>query len=93
MDKSKTDWAHYWHDLGFSVVPVHYVKPDGSCSCAAGKDCPSPGKHPAPDRWKRYQNKRADADTLEIWFDGRFKNYNLGVVTGKISGNVRVALV
>ena len=37
MDKSKTDWAHYWHGLGFSVVPVHYVLPDGSCSCAAGK--------------------------------------------------------
>ena len=90
VDKSKTDWAHYWHGLGFSVVPVHYVLPDGSCSCAAGKDCPSPGKHPAPDRWKRYQNKRADKDTLEIWFDGRFKNYNLGVVTGKISGNVFV---
>ena len=25
-----------------------------------------------------------------MWFDGRFKDYNLGVVTGKISGNVFV---
>jgi len=72
------------------VIPVHYVKADGSCSCAAGNDCPSPGKHPAPTRWKKYQTEQADQDTLEIWFDGRFKDFNLGVVTGKISGNVFV---
>lgn len=88
--ETKLEWAKYWHEQGFSVVPVHYVKPDGSCSCPMGKDCPSPGKHPAPSRWKNYQNKRADMDTLEMWFDGRFRDYNLGVVTGSISNNVFV---
>lgn len=85
---SKLDWALWWAGHGFSCVPVHYVKPDGSCSCNQGKDCPSPGKHPAANRWKHYQNVRADEDTLTIWFDGRFKDYNLGVVTGSVSGNV-----
>ena len=85
---TRLDWALWWAAKGFSVVPVHYVKPDGSCSCSQGKDCPSPGKHPAPSRWKHYQTQRADEDTLTIWFDGRFKDYNIGVVTGEISGNV-----
>jgi hypothetical protein len=84
----KLRWAKFWADKGFSVVPVHFVKKDGSCSCSAGAGCDSPGKHPAPSRWKRYQEKRADGDQLEMWFEGRFKDYNLGVVTGSISGNV-----
>lgn len=86
--ETRLDWALWWAAKGFSVVPVHYVLPDGSCSCSQGKDCPSPGKHPAPARWKHYQTQRADEDTLTIWFDGRFKNHNIGVVTGEISGNV-----
>ncbi len=86
--ETRLDWALWWAAKGFSVLPVHYVKPDGSCSCSLGKDCPSPGKHPAPSRWKHYQTQRADEDTLTIWFDGRFKDHNIGVVTGEISGNV-----
>lgn len=88
--ETNLEYARWWYDKGFSVVPVHYVKPDGSCSCNAGKDCASPGKHPAGGRWQKYQNERADLDTLELWFDGRFKKYNLGVVTGSVSGNVFV---
>lgn len=88
-EQSKTEWAKFWFEKGFSVIPVHYVK-DGVCSCKMGKDCPSPGKHPAPSRWKMYQEKKADTHTLEMWFDGRFADYNLGVVTGKISGNIFV---
>jgi len=87
--QTKTDWAKFWFQKGFSVIPVHYVK-DGVCSCKMGRDCPSPGKHPAPSRWKAYQEKKADTHTLEMWFDGRFADYNLGVVTGKISGNIFV---
>ena len=85
---SKVKWAKHWHDRGFSVVPVHYVKEDGSCSCAAGKDCHSPGKHPAPRSWKKYQEKRADHDQLEWWFEEEYEDYNIGVVTGKISNNI-----
>ena len=90
MERSKIEWAKYWSDLGFSVIPVHYVKPDGSCSCSRGADCESPGKHPAPARWKKYQERKADADTLEMWFGGQYKDYNIGVVTGKVSNNVFV---
>lgn len=85
---NKLQWAKFWADKGFSVVPVHYVKDDGSCSCSRGSECESPGKHPAPSRWKKYQEERADVDQLEMWFEGRFKDHNIGVVTGAISGNV-----
>lgn len=85
---TKLDWAKFWSNKGFSVVPVHYVRSDGSCSCSQGHDCPSPGKHPAPKSWSVFQEKCADEYTLEMWFNGRYKDYNLGVVTGKVSGNI-----
>ena len=79
-----------WHKQGFSVIPVHYVKDDGSCSC--NQDCGSPGKHPALRTWTQYQVKRASEITLISWFEpeGRYEDYNLGVVTGAVSGNVFV---
>jgi hypothetical protein len=84
----KLKWAKYWASKGFSVVPVHYVLDDGSCSCSRGSECESPGKHPAPSRWVKYQKECANIDQLEMWFEGRFKDYNIGVVTGVVSGNV-----
>ncbi len=88
MEKTKYEWAKYWAEKGFSVIPVHKVDENGVCSCSLGKDCTSPGKHPAKSKWKQYQEKKADADTLFMWFEGRFKDYNIGVVTGKISNNI-----
>ena len=85
---NKLEWANYWESQGFSVIPVHYVRKDGSCSCSMGKDCTSKGKHPAPKSWKEFQTKKADPNQLKQWFDGQYKDFNLGVVTGKVSGNV-----
>ena len=79
------EWAKYWAEMGFSVVPVHAVK-NGACSCFKGKECTSKGKHPALD-WTQYQSKKADKKQISEWFSGKYKGYNIGVVTGKISGN------
>jgi hypothetical protein len=79
------EWAKYWADMGFSVVPVHTIK-NGACSCFKGKECKSMGKHPALD-WTQYQKKKADSKQIKEWFTGQYKGYNIGVVTGKISGN------
>lgn len=91
MDRTKTtyEWAQHYAGLGLSVIPVHYIKPDGACSCRLGLQCESPGKHPAL-RWEKYQKERADAEQLAVWFDGSFHAYNIGIVTGAISGNVGV---
>lgn len=87
--KTTYEWAKHYASLGLSVIPVHYIKPDGACSCRLGLQCESPGKHPAL-RWERYQKERADADQIAVWFDGSFHQYNIGIVTGAISGNVGV---
>lgn len=87
--KTTYEWALHYHSLGLSVIPVHYIKPDGACSCRMGDKCDSPGKHPAL-RWDKYQRERADTDQLAVWFDGSFHNFNIGIVTGQISGNVGV---
>jgi len=86
----KLKHAIQYLEQGFSVVPVHYVKPDGSCSCSAGASCHSPGKHPAANSWKTFQKKLPDRGTLELWFDGRMRENNLGIVTGAVSGNIFV---
>ena len=87
---TKLDWALRWYDWGFSVIPVHYPV-DGGCSCRKA-DCSSPGKHPALRSWIRFQKKRATRDNLESWFeeDGPYEKYNLGVITGTVSGNAFV---
>ena len=41
--------------------------------------------------WKQYQGQPADADQLEQWF-GNGHNYNIGIVTGAVSGVVVVDL-
>ena len=89
---TKLEWAKEWSRRGFSVIPVHYIIDDnGACSCRHA-DCPSPGKHPAVKSWVAYQKRKPSPDTIESWFEpgGKYENYNLGVVTGKVSGNVGV---
>jgi len=85
---SLLEHAHWYHSLGFSVMPIHGYS-NGCCTCG-DQQCNKPGKHPAVSSWTRYQNTRADADTLEIWFNGRFQNHNIGLVTGTVSNNYHV---
>ena len=87
---AKLDWAFWWYDLGFSVIPVHYPV-DGGCSCR-NPECSSPGKHPALRSWNKYQKKRPTRENLESWFeiDGPYERHNLGVITGSVSGNAFV---
>ena len=48
------------------------------------------GKVPI-ESWKTYQEQPADADQLEKWFDNGHR-YNIGIVTGAVSGVVVVDL-
>lgn len=66
--------------LGWSVLPVHTILPDGTCSCrratCTGKDR---GKHPEPTAWQRV----ATSDLRQVlqWFSANPRN--LGIHTGK----------
>jgi len=50
---------------------------------------PAHGKIPAV-RWKFYQDILPDDDDLEEWFGptGKFRDENMGIVTGRISGTI-----
>ena len=91
MDNLKTnlDYARYYHSLGFSVIPVYTVDEMGVCACKKKDQCHSAGKHPAIN-WQRYTKKRADDDTLQMWFDGMDHAHGVGIVTGSISDNIFV---
>ena len=82
--------ARRYFELGLQVIPCHTVE-DGICTCRAGKDCVSPGKHPAIP-WQRFQKHKIDEAQLDIWFGegAMYSNKNIGIVTGSISGNVFV---
>jgi hypothetical protein len=58
--------AQAWRSAGFSVLPI---KADGS-------------KSPATAKWKPYQEKAADSERVERWFNNGSVRQGLGVVTG-----------
>ena len=70
------------HDAGFWVIPNHWIKEDGICTCPKGRDCPSPGKHPLCS-WKEAQTRRFTREELEIWW-GTYPDANIGVLTGEL---------
>jgi hypothetical protein len=64
---------HHWH-----VIPVWRINADASCRCPRGRDCLSPGKHPAIDSWQTAAS--TDYAVLKDWFSD--DRHNLGVVCG-----------
>ena len=72
-------------ELGFSVVPVHTIKNDGSCSCKEGKSCGSPGKHPRMVHGI-HDATRDKAEIESLW--DKWPDANIGIATGHASGIV-----
>ena len=70
---------------GLSVIPVHGLREDGSCTCG-NPNCDSPGKHPV-GKWKAAQQAPLSADELRRRF-GDNPDFNVGIVTGKVSNLV-----
>ena len=78
---------------GWKVVRLDGVRDNATCTCYKGKDCPTPGKHPAGGvDWA----SRATDDENEIsdWFhygdDNENMRVNVGVLLGKASGVIDV---
>lgn len=63
---------------GLAVLPLHTPRPAG-CTCAAGPQCGSAGKHP----WLRHGLHEATVDRTLIrrWWS-RWPNANVGLATG-----------
>ncbi len=71
---------------GFKVLPLHYVKPDGVCSCGGAvknSHC-KPAKHPYGKLVPRGLNDASsDPEVIRKWFAD--DNLNIGIVTGEPS--------
>jgi putative DNA primase/helicase len=83
-DSSLVEAAHAYSALGWRVIPLHYVGPDGlTCSCREGRNCKSKGKHPIDNGWQNTP-PLSGPDIEAIW-SKRPRN-NVGVATGQPSG-------
>lgn len=67
---------------GLRVIPLHEVRPDGSCSCSKGRECKkNAGKHPVMTDWV----KEATTSKAKIrgWAE-RWPHANLGIALGVV---------
>ena len=79
--------ALHYCNLGWPVLPLHYITDVGTCSCGGPTVNPKckPGKHPfATLAAQGVKSATTDPATAQKWFDGR--PYNIGVATGPESG-------
>jgi Bifunctional DNA primase/polymerase, N-terminal len=77
---SRLDSALAYTRRGFKVFPVHWIYPDGFCSCR--KKCSSPGKHPIETGWRGLAT--VDEGKIRRWWS-RNPEANIGVACGKDS--------
>ncbi len=78
---TKTEALRY-ADRGWSVLPLHSIR-DGSCTCASGRACQSPGKHPHTQNG--VTDATTDAPTVADWWD-LWPDASVGIATGRASG-------
>jgi hypothetical protein len=69
---------------GWAVIPIHYVHPDGLCSCG-NKDCNSIAKHPLTPHGVKDATTAITVIT-DWWM--MYPDANIGIATGQISGIV-----
>lgn len=78
------------YDKGWKLVRLYGVREPEVCTCWKGKDCGTPGKHPAGgDEWQL--RATSDEDEILSWFDGGTP-VNVGVLLGPASGVVDIEL-
>jgi putative DNA primase/helicase len=78
----KLEEAKFYANIGWLVVPCYGLTEGGSCTCAKGAACDSPGKHPRLTQWQ----DKASKDELVVtdWFT-KWPGSNLGVRLGPAS--------
>jgi len=87
MPNSTLEHALHYAGHGIPVIPLHYIGPNGVCSCggeAVNPKC-KPGKHPFGGLVPHGVNDSSiDPVKIDSWFNGT--PYNLGIATGQASG-------
>ncbi|HYO90339.1 MAG TPA: bifunctional DNA primase/polymerase, partial [Pyrinomonadaceae bacterium] len=70
---------------GWAVCPLHNPDTERACSCAAGQECRSPGKHPRTRRGLK--DATTDEAQVRAWWR-KWPHANIGLAMGKASGLV-----
>ena len=83
MKVTMMDAALKYAEANIPVIPLHWICEDGSCSCKAGRNCDSKGKHPLYTGW--YKNSTSDVEQIRKWWT-KTPNANIGSSTGEKSG-------
>jgi hypothetical protein len=79
--RSNLDFALYYADHGWSVLPVNGITDDGGCTCGR-LDCDRAGKHPYSRMVRTGVKEASDAHAkVSGWFK-RFPSLNVGVACG-----------
>lgn len=65
---------------GNKVLPLHYVKQNGHCSCKKGGECSNKAKHPITEHGLK--DASADTSTITKWWNKNPKA-NIGLSTGE----------
>ena len=85
MGGSMLEAALHYAGLGWPVLPLFGVRPDGNCTCGNASCGKSTGKHPHLTTGKEHEAASTDAATIRWWWK-QWPDCNVGIVTGPRSG-------
>ena len=83
MENIMMEAAMKYAEANIPVMPLHWIREDGSCSCRKGQKCGSKGKHPLYSDW--YENSTTGIEQIKKWWT-KTPNANIGIPTGEKSG-------
>jgi hypothetical protein len=91
-DNTKLSNLEYYRELGWPLIPLHWINEEGVCSCKEGAKCTkSAGKHPLINDWQH--KATTNAQTIKDWHR-KWPQANWGVKTGsKETGGAGVVVV
>ena len=89
-DTTKLSNLEYYRELGWPLIPLHWITEDGRRSCK-NLECPGPGKHPLIKEWQKQAT--TSAQKIKAWHK-QWPQANWGIKTGsKESGGAGVVVV
>lgn len=77
MKNAKFEYVQHYRTQGLTPIPLHGLV-SGACTCPAGDQCTSAGKHP---RVKRQDAIDATGQDWARWFKS-WPDMNIGILTG-----------
>ncbi len=89
--RTRAEYAIEYAKMGWAVVPLHYIREDGQCSCGSDHaNNGSAGKHP-DQRFARHgvHSATKDLELIRQWWTAN-PHMNLGIALGAASGVVAV---